>query len=257
MLILINITFAANPVRANDALLKLLQSRQCPKCQLADADLVHVDLRNADLNSADLQRANLSSAVLDGADLREADLRFSNLQGASLRSVDLRKSNLYGANLRQADLTGAKLNVGALEQAHWQGVRGLTNDVLSHASLHNAGVDSANKNNWERAERFFSAAINTNPSEPLSWIARGICRGELGQTSRASQDLAHAGELFSQQGDLKKSKQLFEASQLAITPQEHSREKGNGLGSSLLSGALSAVQAIAPIALKALSPLAP
>jgi len=257
VLILISVTFAAKPVRANDALLQLQRGRQCPQCHLADADLVHADLRNANLNSANLQRANLSGAVLDGANLREADLRFSNLQGASLQGVDLRKSNLYGANLRQSDLTGAQLNSGALEQAHWQGVRGLANNVLSHASLHNAGVESAHKNNWQEAERFFSSAISTNPSEPMSWVARGICRGEMGQPTAASQDLAYAGELFRLQGKLGKSNQLFEASQIAITPQKDFNEQGNGIGSSLLRAALSAVQALAPLTLKSLAPLTP
>ena len=257
MLILISVTFAAKPVRADGALLQLLQERQCPQCQLEDADLVHADLRDADLSDAKLMRANLSRAQLDGANLSGADLRFSNLQGASLRGVDLRKSNLYGTDLRQADLTGAKLNSGTLDQAHWKGVRGLAKEVLTHASLHNAGVESAHKNKWEEAERFFSSAISTKPSEPLSWIARGLCRGELGRTTMASQDFAYASELFRQQGDLSKSEQLIEASRLAIAPEEHPREKNNGFGSSLLSGVLSTAYALAPLALRALSPLAP
>lgn len=243
-------------VRADDVIM-LLEAGSCPSCKLADADLVHADLRDADLKAADLQRANLSRANLDGADLRNADLRFSNLQGASLRDVDLRNSNLYSADLRQADLTGAQLKIGALEQAHWHGAQGLAFEVLSHASLHNAGVELAHRNQWEQAESLFSAAISNNPSEPMSWIARGICRGELGRLKTASQDLAHAGELFRQKGDLAKSKQLTEASHLAIAPPAQSLVKGNGIGSTLLSGAISAAQALTPLALRALSPLAP
>ena len=69
MLILISVTFAAKPVRADGALLQLLQERQCPQCQLEDADLVHADLRDADLSDAKLMRTNLSRAQLDGANL--------------------------------------------------------------------------------------------------------------------------------------------------------------------------------------------
>ena len=47
--------------RADD-LIVLLTAKSCPRCQLADADLVHADLRDADLSAADLQRANLALA---------------------------------------------------------------------------------------------------------------------------------------------------------------------------------------------------
>ena len=35
--------------RASDDLLQLLQTKRCPQCSLADADLVHADLRDVDL----------------------------------------------------------------------------------------------------------------------------------------------------------------------------------------------------------------
>ena len=55
-------------------LIQLLESRQCPSCQLNDVDLTHADLRDADLKGAQLQRANLSQARLDDADLSGSDL---------------------------------------------------------------------------------------------------------------------------------------------------------------------------------------
>ena len=63
-------------------LLKVLQSKHCPNCRLADADLVHADLRDANLSGAQLQRANLGRANLDGADLSGVDLSFTSLRGA-------------------------------------------------------------------------------------------------------------------------------------------------------------------------------
>ena len=39
-------------------LVELLQTRKCPDCQLTDVDLVHSNLRDADLQGAQLQRAN-------------------------------------------------------------------------------------------------------------------------------------------------------------------------------------------------------
>ena len=247
----------ASPIagRAEDLIL-LLQQRNCPGCHLEDVDLVHADLRDADLQRAQLQRANLGQALLDGADLRKSNLRFTNLRGASLRGADLRGSTLYGTDLRQADLSGAQLDDRALEEAHWQGAQGINKGVLSHAALHNAGVTAAENSDWERAETVFGAAIAAKPEEPLSWVARGLCRGELGDTTGASRDLAHAGTLFAVQGDQEKAQQLLEASRKTTAHLEnHTSEGGNGIGSLILSGAISTFQALAPLALQALSPM--
>ena len=249
----------ASPIagQAEDLIL-LLQQQNCPDCRLEDVDLVHTDLRDADLRRAQLQRANLGQARLDGADLRESNLQFTNLRGASLRGADLRGSRLYGTDLRQADLSGAQLDEGALEQAHWQGARSISQGVRSHAALHNAGVTAAENGQWKRAEALFSAAISAEPDEPLSWVARGLSRGELGDSDGASRDLAHAGTLFGHQGDQEKAQQLQDASQRATAQLDDSTAKGgNGIGSRLLSGAISTAQALAPIALRALSPMLP
>ena len=240
---------------AND-LVRVLQNGRCARCRLADADLVHADLRDADLKGAALQRANLGQARLDGANLKGADLSFTSLNGASLRGADLRGSRLYGTDLRNSDLSGAQLDPGSLEQSHWQGAQGISQGVRSHASLHNAGVTAAKSGQWKQAEKLFSAAIVAEPNEPLSWVARGLSRGELGDTNGASRDLAHAGKLFGEQGDEEKKIQLKEASQKATTTLADPVLKGgNGVGTQLLSGVLSTAQALAPIALRALSPM--
>ena len=124
--------------------------------------------------------------------------------------------------------------------------------------MHNAGVTAAENRNWEKAETLFGAAIAAKPEEPLSWVARGLCRGELGDTTGASRDLAHAGTLFAVQGDQEKAQQLLEASSKATAHLvNHSSEGGNGIGSLILSGAISTFQALTPIALQAFSPILP
>ena len=248
--LLLTTPMAAQP----DDLVLLLQQRNCPDCRLADVDLVHADLRDADLSGAQLQRANLSQARLDGANLRNTDLRLTSLKGASLRGADLRGSKLYGTDFRQSDLSGALLDPVALEQSHWQGARGIASGIRSHASLHNAGVDAAEAGSWPQAENLFSAAIAAEPEEPLSWVARGLSRGEQGKEEAASRDLAHAGNLFRKRGELKKAEQLEQASRNAFMPKSE-KQSGNGVGSALLSGALSTIQSLAPIALRALSPM--
>ena len=246
----------ASPLAARaDDLVVLLQQQNCPDCRLADADLMHADLRDADLSGAQLQRANLGQAQLDGADLRGSNLKFTNLRGASLKGADLRGSTLYGTDLRQADLTGAQLDKGALEEAHWEGARGISEGIRSHAALHNAGVTAAERGQWEQAETLFSDAIKTNPEEPLSWVARGLSRGELGNIYLASKDLAYAGALFRKLGDKVKADQLELASKRTRNTMEKRPLSGNGIGSSILSGAISALKTLGPLALRALSPL--
>ena len=239
-------------------LIQLLESRHCPSCQLNDIDLTHADLRNADLKGAQLQRANLSQARLDGADLSGSDLSFTSLHGASLRGSDLRNSRLIGTDLRRTDLSGALLDPKALDQSHWDGTRGVNQGARSHAGLHNAGVDAAQAERWREAEELFNAAIKAKPEEPLSWVARGLSRGEQGKDDLASRDLAHAGQLFADRGDMVKANQLKEASKLVHnTKNKAGTPSGNGIGSVLLNGAISTAQAIAPIALKALMPIIP
>ena len=175
-----------------------------------------------------------------------------------MRGTDLRNSRLIGTDLRRTDLTGAQLDPNALNQSHWDGARGVTKGARSHPGLHNAGVDAAQGGRWSEAEQLFNAAILASPNEPLSWVARGLSRGEQGKDDLASRDLAHAGKLFADQGDTIKADQLSKASQLVYTADnETGSSNGNGIGSILISGALSTAQAIVPIALKALTPIIP
>ena len=248
----------ANPaIAGNDEhLIQLLESRQCPACQLNDVDLTHADLRDVNLKGAQLQHANLSQARLDGADLSGSDLSFTSLQGASLRGTNLRDSRLIGTDLRRADLTGALLAPKALDQSHWLGARGVSKEARSHAGLHNAGINAAQTRRWAEAERLFNAAIETNPDQPLSWVARGLSRGEQGKDELASRDFAYASQLFADRGDNVKAEQLMEASRLVYdVHNETSAPSGNGIGSALISGVLSSVRALTPIALKALMPM--
>ena len=211
LLMLLTVLLGAPLSARADDLIVLLEERACPNCTLADADLVHADLRDANLNATDLRRANLSRARLDGADLRDADLRFSSLKGASLRGSDLRGARLDGTDLRQADLSGALINPGALDRSHWLGAMGINQGLRSPASLHNAGVDEANAGRWPQAERLFGEAIQADPEQAMSWITRGLSRGQQGNETKAAQDLLHAADLLDRQGAPEQSEQIRQA----------------------------------------------
>lgn len=91
----------ASPQASSKELVKqrLLETRQCPGC-----DLSNVDLSMAHLAGADLSRSNLSGAMLRGANLAAANLARANLRGTAFLAA-----NLVGANLNEADLTNAGL----------------------------------------------------------------------------------------------------------------------------------------------------
>ncbi|MEB3262118.1 MAG: pentapeptide repeat-containing protein [Cyanobacteriota bacterium] len=242
-------------VQAGDQdVIRLLETRRCPRCNLADADLVHADLRDADLRGGKLQRANLSQASLDGALLNDADLRFTSLLGASLRGVDLRGAQLEGTDLRQADLHGARLDAGALSRAHWQQARGLSTDLLSYADLHNAGVEAVRSGRFPDAERWFGEAIRRQPDAAISWVARGISRSELGQLERAGADLTYAASLYRLRGEELEAVQLEQVAGRLKEPAAGTNTD-TGVGSRLLGGALAAFGALAPLALRALVPI--
>ena len=256
VLILISNGLITNPVQANEALLKVLQERSCPGCRLADADLVHADLRDADLSEAKLMRANLGQAQLDGANLSKADLSFTSLRGASLRGADLTGSRLYGTDLRGADLTGARLDPDSLSEAHWHGAHGISDGIRSHAQLHNKGTEAFEAGQWSAAEQLFSDAIQQQPQEPLSWVARGISRKEQAKDDLAAADFLYAATLYDAQGSTEWAEQLKQASKSVSQRQfqDLSAKEGQGIGGQLLQGSITGLRMIAPIAAKALIP---
>ena len=255
--LLFTLLFTAPLVARADDLHLLLQQRNCPDCILADVDLVHADLRDADLQRTQLQRANLAQARLDGADLSGADLSFTSLRGASLRGADLTGSRLYGTDLREADLSGARLSYQALEEAHWRGAKGIANYARSHETLHNSGVEAFQAGRLSEAEQLFSAAITINPNEPLSWVARGLCRSEQTKDQLAAADFLYAAELYQKLGSEDWAKQLKVAAN-SVHKRRHTSnpsKEGKGLGGQVLQGTMTGFRMLAPIAVKALAPL--
>ena len=247
------ITAADATPRGDQAVIQLLQSNACRSCHLADVDLVHAQLQDADLESATLQRANLSQAQLDGANLRNTDLSFTSLQGASLRGANLQGSRLVGTDLRDADLSGALLDTNALEEAHWSGSKGLPTNAQSHAALHNAGVTAAEAERWSHAEELFGFAIRKEPATTQSWVARAISREKLGKRQLAIQDFTYASQLAAEAGDTSLALQLSSAAQ-ALEDKTPEQRKGNGAGSALLNSLVSTSQALLPIAMKLFLP---
>lgn len=234
----------------HQALVRLLSEGQCPGCNLQDADLVHADLRGANLRNAQLQRANLSQARLEGANLQGANLSFTSLQGAYLQGANLLGATLEGTDLRQADLSGSALSPGALSRTHWSQTKGIKYQSLSYSELHNGGVDAAQAGRFIDAERLFGEAIRLQPNAPVSWIARGLSRVEVGNIEGATRDLAYSASLLASQGELEQAALITQIAEKTAESQKEAQASGNGMGSALIKGTAGLARLLLPLATK-------
>ena len=127
---------------------RLLETKECERCDLHGVNLKGANLGNANLRDANLQganlefanlgNANLQEAYLDNAKLGSANLGSANLEFAKLGSADLGSANLGSANLRGAFLASGHLQGANLEFANLRGVN------LGSAYLRDANLGSAN-----------------------------------------------------------------------------------------------------------------
>ena len=103
---------------------RLIETNECPGCDLREADLRRLDLSGANLEGANLENANFFYTVLDGANLSAADLRSTNMSYVSALPLlsDVFDSNgeriAIPAKFVGADLTGALLNYGDFSGAN-------------------------------------------------------------------------------------------------------------------------------------------
>ncbi len=68
---------------------RVTTTKECPACDLTNANLAGVNLKGAKLMEANLAGANLKGADLTGAMLYFADLTGANLAGAKLTGAQL------------------------------------------------------------------------------------------------------------------------------------------------------------------------
>jgi uncharacterized protein YcgL (UPF0745 family) len=97
---------AANPAQ----LQQLLETNNCPGCDLVGANLKGKELPGANLVDANLRGAILSQANLHQANLVGADLTGADVTGTNLRQANLLEAKLPGVNLNKADARDTKLS---------------------------------------------------------------------------------------------------------------------------------------------------
>jgi len=239
-------------VMASDqSLLRLLETGQCPKCDLRGADLVHAHLPLANLQGAQLQGANLSRANLAGANLNGADLRRTSLMGANLTQSSLINTLLEGADLREADLQGARVGVGGLRSANLEAAMHLPERSRSAAVVHNQAASSYQAGQFAVAERQFSEAIALEPDLAQSWIARSMARARMGDLAGSKADLIYASRLAREAGN-EQDAVLIDRAVVRFDEEQSPKKKGGQMqGIAAATGAI--LKVLAPLAIKAMT----
>ncbi len=97
---------------------QLIDTGDCPGCDLQNLDLKGLKLSGANLAGANLEGANLQEVNLKGANLRGANLVSTRLTDAILIKADLQGANLSDANIHWADLTKADLRGANLTRCY-------------------------------------------------------------------------------------------------------------------------------------------
>jgi len=110
----------------------------CPRCNLFQADLSNLELKNKNLAGARLRQADFSTAIMNrtrftGGDLRDVNAYGAVLTGASFAKADLTNSSFVGAYLQGANFSGAKLSGANFSGAEMDRAIGLTQHQLDQA----------------------------------------------------------------------------------------------------------------------------
>ncbi len=142
---------------------QLLDTDECPGCNLSGIDFTGSKLKGVNLEGADLSGANLQEVNLKGANLKGANLQSARLADAILIGVDLENADLSDANLHWADLSKANLKNANMTRAY-----------LVKAFFYKADLTGANLSGVQSQRTIFEKAIgvpehliknNTNQSE--------------------------------------------------------------------------------------------
>jgi serine/threonine protein kinase len=146
---------------------KLLETRECQKCDLSGMDFYKANLAGANLIGSNLTNTKFVGANLAGADLSDANLKEvsflgANLVGARLDYADLRNAsgnpNLTNASLRLVNLTGVKFVSAVLFAADLSGAN-LNGADLKSANLMSAKLQGADLTNADLWNANLSGAI--------------------------------------------------------------------------------------------------
>ena len=140
VLIAVAALLVAAPAAAQNAsqIASVRGGANCAGCNLFQADLGNLTLKNRNLSRARLRQSDMSAAIMNGTNFSGADLRDVNaygalFTGANFTGADLTNATFVGAYLQGAKLSGANLSGANFSGAEMDRASGLTQSQLNQA----------------------------------------------------------------------------------------------------------------------------
>lgn len=214
---------------------QLISTKQCERCDLSNAGLVYANLTGADLKDANLVGANLSRANLIGANLSGANLAGAVLFNANLSGANLSGANLAGADVRGAILSGAVVQNVVTDNANFFGAVGAPTQIATAANLYMWGLAEAQRGNFRGAIGNYDQAISLKPDFAHAYLARGVSRFRLGDSSGAMADAQRAQQLYTSQNDAQGQQVATQFTDGVKAAQEAEKKGHRGGGSNFLN----------------------
>lgn len=117
---------------------KVKSGESCPGCNLFQADLSYMTLKDLDLSGSRLRQASLSLATTQKMNFSRANLSVSNMFGgvftdALFINTNLQDASLVGSTFKNATFIGANLSGANFSGADLSGATGLTQSQLNAA----------------------------------------------------------------------------------------------------------------------------
>jgi len=118
---------------------QLLETNNCPNCDLQGVILEHEHLAGADLSGANLEsaiffnvnleRANLTGANLQYAEFNKSEMQRCQLQNANLQFAKFRRTDFERSQFKNANLSHTQIRNSTFKEAN------LTNAIMKNASI--------------------------------------------------------------------------------------------------------------------------
>lgn len=232
---------------------QLLNTNECPQCELNKAGLVYANLIGANLSGAQLIQANLSHTDLSTANLSQAQLNGAVLFGANLSDANLSGADLSGADLRQAILSNANLEGAKLDGANLLGAIGLPDNLATADNYYRWGMQEAERGNFRGAVSNYNQALTLEPDSANTYLARSIARFRLGDQMGALEDAKYADQLYVEQEN---ERGHMVASQFALgiesAQEAYAKQQRGGSGGGVGGNIVNVLGGLAGIALQML-----
>lgn len=117
---------------------KVQAGQSCPSCNLFQADLAYLDLKNVDVSRSRLRQSDMQLSTFDNWNLSNANLSIANLFGvrfndSNFSGADLSRATLVGAYFGSSTFDGTNLTDANISGADFSIARGLTQHQLDRA----------------------------------------------------------------------------------------------------------------------------